>query len=422
MQSSTNIIFKSFIFCILAIIISCNPLKNKNIESSVNTFDECIYPKGAFIYKNYLIILGKNIVSGLTSREIRDSLEYSKKTKIIAIDLYSNKIDNSAFRQMSTDNLFWLYVKNDTLFGNFKSSDRNKNNWAFWNNGEWIETNDILGRIKFNSSLLRKDCHLIFEDPLYYIYSFNQGEFGSAVIFLNKKTEIPHGYPMPQPVQAFKENNNYIVTGFFDYTNGSEVIEFANPDLLPVIPDSLIQYSPQKKEKYPKLLYLDQYLEFQILLALPDSFQELIRETEKHKFDETRIDDSTTLISLSFFGIFDSLLRYTEKAVYILDNKFSTNRSGLFCKAVIPYRNKRYCLFDDYEYLYLCKLNSSNMDTVFESRFYQFKKPVYYFIHNFGETQLLFCNYSEWDSFNSNFKCILINDNFIKTYHFTPED
>ncbi len=411
-QFSTNTIFNLFIFSTFVFFISCNSPKNKNIESSVNTFDECIYPKGAFIYKNYLIILGENTVESSTSRGVRDSIKYSQTKKIIAIDLYTNKIDNSAFKDMNTDSLTWLFVRNDSLYGKFASNDSIGYQWKLWKNNTWENSHPFQSQIAFQSTLLGKNCKLIYEDSIYYFYRIDQGEWGGAIVFHNKRTGISNGFPMyDPPSQIFSDSSGYVVLGRSPFGDQYCVLRFHNPEQLPQIDDSLKAFFAYKLEG--QIEYADFYNFFvekmrqEIINSDSSNIEKTICNTENFHQQFMPLD-SASIVS-KFYHVKHMLIQ--------------TIKPYTHCYGIIQKNQAYYAVLNIDSMYYVSELSYLESDKLINHSILMLPvNRIFLFSRTYNNETIIITSKSDIEDACHLFTCLVITDNFIKTYHFTPED
>lgn len=268
--NTKSIIAGGFLLILVLFSVSCSNDKDEKIESSEATFDECISLNGAVIYKNYLILVGENANSDCSVRDVWYTVKYGKNTRVFVYDLLTDKRDDDFRQVIQLDNLIRYYVRNDSLFAETKSNKYNETNWWFLNGDKWIETNPFPSSERFNKSCLKRVCHQIFEDSVYVIYGYDQGEFGNAVLFLEKKTGIVRGYPMRSARKALKDTSGYLILGIcYHMMESFEVLRIPNPELLPIVPDSLIRYNCPDNEDFEQN-NLENYLKDQIIRSFPE--------------------------------------------------------------------------------------------------------------------------------------------------------
>lgn len=398
----------AFMLILILFSVSCSNTKDGKIESSVATFDECIYPRGAVIYRNYLIIVGENTVAESSSKGVRDSLKYSKKKKLFAIDLDNDKMNDSICSNISTSDLFNLFVRNDSLFGKFDSQKKDESYWQLWDGSKWSRCEIFPYETEFITSDLYKSSYKIFEDSLYFVYSCDQGEWGSGIIFICKKNNVVRGFPMRIPHQVFKDSLGYVVMGKDDI--GFEIIRFRNPELLPVIHDSIIGYNDIEGLIQPSRMYLYNYFEQYI-------YEELYSSNSDYSHYKSVSKDQVGLFGYLLDSNNNISKRY--KAEHML---ISTRPPYLSMKGLMFLNDRYYCILETDSSVFVSEgkhVDSGDLanDYIFKTNLIgvrQFRKID-------PNTYVILLSSTDWESPCHNFTCLIINDNFIKTYHFIPD-
>lgn len=410
LRKFVNIIGCAFFLSLLSMLVSCSDKKDGKIESSVVTFNECIYPRGAVVYRNYLIIVGENTVAESSSQVVRDLLKYSRKKKLFAIDLDNDELNDSICSVISTTDLFNLSVRNDSLFGKFGSPKKDEGNWQLWNGSKWAPFNMFPFESKFMSSHLYKSCYKIYEDSAYFVYGCDQGEWGSGVLFLNKENNVVRGFPMRNALQVFNDTSVYVVMGKDDIVDGFEIIRFRNPELLPVIHDSIIGYCDKEGLIKPRRMYLYNYLEQYI-------YKDLYSSNSDYSWCKS--------ISKNQVGLFGNLLDSNNS----ISKRYKAEHMLISTRP--PYSNMKGIMFLNEKYYCILEIDSSlivsevkHMESGDLANDYIFKTNLVG-VRQFREidpnTYMIILSSTDWDSPCHKYTCLIINDQYIKTYHFIPD-
>ncbi|MDX9932112.1 MAG: hypothetical protein RB294_05975 [Bacteroidales bacterium] len=403
----------AFMLILILFSVSCSNTKDGKIESSVATFDECIYPRGAVIYRNYLIIVGENTSPDDSSDLVISEVNNNDIRKIFVYNLETNKADPELQSEIFKKGIKWLYVRNDSLFGRFSTENDLIDSWSFWDGKNWIETHPFSPAARFETSYLRKECGNIFEDNHFLIYSYNQGEFGNAVLFLDKSSGEILGFPLYTPRQVIKDSSGYIVFGRLDHmVSLYSVIHIKHPEKLPKVPDSLIMYDFSGKTDTSILLYLDIYLKSQMIEIFSDSIT-IKTQANSLDFECFNIFDAKQI-----YLTYDSM-NYSANDVVNLIKQDNTDSVG---EAIFMYQSKLYIILIDEKFWYLCEMNNLSQKIIQDNYIVKIPKPRFCITRTyFGDSFLFVYSYSDMDSPCMNFTCLIINDNFIKTYHFIPD-
>lgn len=88
-----------------------------------------------------------------------------------------------------------------------------------------------------------------FEDEKYIVYSICKGEWGGAILFKNKQSNVKFICESTCPVIITKFNNKYIVTNTLNHLSPStEVLEIVNPEKL-----NIATNDDEKRSNYEKV-------------------------------------------------------------------------------------------------------------------------------------------------------------------------
>lgn len=216
------------------------------------------------MYSKYLILLDNN-----------------PNSKFTVINYFTNKID-TVFQNLISrrEAISELYAKNDTLY----AYEELIKAWIKWNN-KWIKKKPFNNKFykEFDKSYLKKWCQLIYEDDKYFVYSYFKGEFGTGVLFLNKKNGKISGHTMITATSVYKDNIGYVVSGnTYFLKKMSQLIRIKDPDKLPIVPENQIIYKKDTtKYDYKIQKNLSEYLNNQRIHKLSDSLQLKILTPEK---------------------------------------------------------------------------------------------------------------------------------------------
>jgi len=402
-----------FLLMLVFFCVSCSNKKDGKIESSVVTFNECIYPRGAVVYRNNLIIVGEN-TSPDDSRDLFISeVNNSDIRKIFVYNLETNKAYPELQSKIYNKGIKWLYVRNDSLFGRFSTENDLIDSWSFWDGEKWIAARPFVPAERFQTSYLRKECGNIFEDDHFLIYSYNQGEFGNAVLFLDKSSGEITGFPLYTPRQVIKDSSGYIVFGRLDHMVSSySVIHIKHPEKLPKVPDSLIMYDFSGKTDTSILICLDIYLRSQMSKGYSN------RDTIKVQGDSLDFGCFNVFDSNQIYLTYDSA-NYSSNDVVYLIKQDNTDSVG---EAIFMYQSKLYIILIDEKFWYLCEMNNLSQKIIQDNYIVKIPKPRFCITRTyFGDSFLFVYCYSDMDYPCMKFTCLIINDNFIKTYHFIPD-
>ena len=174
-------------------------------KSDTTHFDFKLDVFDAVIYKDKLILLEFDSV------DIQNDFKYPFGKRLgrvvssssVQINLLTNKIDSSInMPKTITD----LKVVRDSLWAFQK-----RIGWKVYKDGEWVKKQIYPNEFhqKFTKSDYHKYCNVIFEDSIYVVYSFDMGEFGHGVLFLNKLNGELRGAPIYSPVEINVVDNVY---------------------------------------------------------------------------------------------------------------------------------------------------------------------------------------------------------------------
>jgi len=397
-----------FLLMLVFFCVSCSNKKDGKIESSVVTFNECIYPRGAVVYRNNLIIVGEN-TSPDDSRDLFISeVNNSDIRKIFVYNLETNKADPELQSKIYNKGIKWLYVRNDSLYGKFDSQKKDESYWQLWDGSKWSRCEIFPYETEFITSDLYKSSYKIFEDSLYFVYGCDQGEWGSGIIFISKKNHIVRGFPMRIAHQVFKDSSGYVVMGKDDI--GFEIIRFRNPELLPVIHDSIIGYNDIEELIQPSRMYLYNYFEQYI-------YEELYSSNSDYSHYKS--------VSKDHVGLFGYLLdsnnniskRY--KAEHML---ISTRPPYSSMKGLMFLNDRYYCILQIDSSLIISEVKHLESEDLTNDYIFKFDSLIVWQFRKIEpNTYVINLSATDWESPCHKFTCLIINDNFIKTYHFIPD-
>jgi hypothetical protein len=353
------------IYLLIAILLfSCKSENNKIEYKSGNwTFNECITPINGVIFSNYIIILNNRTdLRYFSNINHKDSSLFSENSKIFVLNYLTNEIDTVFRNKISKKGISELYVKNDSLY----AYDANEKKWLRWND-KWEKKTPFNNNYykKFEKSYLHKKCRLIFEDDKYYIFSYDRGEFGAGVVFLNKVNGLVYGYPMTNPMYVFKDTLGYIVAGNSTWDIPmSNLLRIKYPERLPVIPENRIifDYNTEKNYYYNQE-YLAMYLYDEVLLKLPDSLKIKLHSIQKNIKDFNKRRDPDFNKRIVFDKQIDSLFKYDKNVEYLIDNSRWYKNDKTLCYGTFWYENKLLHILGD-SMLYLAKVTSSGTNKI----------------------------------------------------------
>ncbi len=341
-----------YIFTLIS-IFSCNPENIKPVyQTGEWTFDRCIRPTDAVLYSNYIVLLENN----RQSHDISSDDNRFADSKFTVINYLTNQIDTVFQKALKHPNISKLYIKNDSLY----AFDFTKKTWLKWQD-KWVKKSPFNNKffLEFQKSLLKIKSRLIYEDDKYFVFSYDRGEFGAAVIFLNKANGTITGQTMITPTSVFKDSSEYIVSGnSWYYMKMSQLIRIKNPDLLPTVPDEQIMYKKDSaKYDFRHQKNLAYYLEYQISDKLPDSIRLKLLSLKKkviklYNKQEFYIDEIKLLKRER-----DSLLKLSNVLEYLIDNAHWYKHDETLCYATFIHKNKLLHLLGD-STLYVAQINN----------------------------------------------------------------
>lgn len=212
---------------------------------------------------------------------------------------------------------------------------------------------------------------------------------------------------MRNALQVFRDSSGYVVMGKDDI--GFEIIRFKNPELFPLIHDSIIGYKDKAGLLKTSRMHLYNYFEQYIYedLFSPNSDYQHYKSVSKDQVGLFGyLLDSNNIISK----------RYKAKHMLI-----STIPPYLSMKGLMFLNEKYYCILETDSSLIVSEvkhLESGDLanDYIFKTNLVgvrQFRKID-------SNTYVIILSSTDWESPCHKFTCLIINDNFIKTYHFVP--
>jgi hypothetical protein len=409
----------TLILFITITLFSCK-IENKKTEykSGEWTIKECIQPIDAVLYSDYIILLENE-----TDLYYKSDIRFQKpekiysSTKFTAINYFTNELDTAFENLINRDGISNLYVKKDTLY----AFDVFKNSWLQWNN-KWIQKSPFNNQFyfEFEKSYLKSRCKLIFEDSKYFVYSYNKGEFGTGVLFLNKENGKLSGHKMIRATSVFKDNNGYVVSGNTGYYKiMSQLIRIKNPDKLPTIPDYQIIYEKDTaKYDFRNQGNLAEYMFDEILRKLDDSTKiklYAIQEKIQH-FNERRDRDFSKRIILEMQV--DSLFKLYENLKYLFDNSYWYIDDETLCYSTFNYQNKILHFIGDSN-LYLAEFQN-NRPIIYQDTIITNTIPLGLVISNWqiNDKSLIVLNSGFMNDTCSTVNCLIIDNDNVKRYEF----
>lgn len=410
----------AIVYILIAItFFSCKTEKKKvEYKSGEWTFNECVQPIDAVLYSNYIVLLGNKTNLYYTS-DIRfeNPERIYKNTKFTVINYYTNELDTPFQNLINRNGISELYVKKDTLY----AYDVFKKSWLQWNN-KWIEKSPFDNKfyLEFEKSYIKSRCRLIYEDEKYFVYSYNKGEFGTGVFFLNKENGKLSGHTMICATSVFKDTNGYVVsgnTGF--YKTMSQLIRVKNPDKLPIVPDNQIIYEKDTaKYNYQYQENLAEYLYSEILHKLPDSLQLKLQSIQKKIQGFNDREDPDFDKRIVFEKQIDTLFKFDNNLEYLFDNSYWYLDDETLCYATFLHNNKLLHILGD-SILYVAEIKNNELikqqDTIITNNL-----PPRYLISNWqiNDKRLIVFNSNLRKDTCSVVNCLVIDNDNVKRYNF----
>ena len=408
------------IYILITIAFFCCKTENKKLEykSGEWTIDECVQPIDAVLYSDYIVLL-ENITNLYYTSDIRfeSPKRIYAKTKFTVINYYTNEIDTLFQNGINRNGISGLYVKKDTLY----AFDVFKKSWLQWNN-KWIEKSPFNNEfyLEFEKSYLKSRCRLIYEDEKYFIYSYDYGEFGSGVLFLNKGNGKLSGHRMICPTSVFRDTNSYVISGNLEiYKTMSQLIRVKDPDKLPIVPDDQIIYEKDTaKYDYRYQENLAEYLYSEIHHKLPDSLQLKLQSIRKEIKDFNNREDLDFDKRIVFEKQIDTLFKFDKNLEYLFDNSYWHLDDETQCYASFIYNDKLLHILGD-SILYVTEFINNDViklrDTIITNNI-----PLSYPISNWqiNDKRLIVFNANWRVDTCSAVNCLVIDNEYIKRYNF----
>ena len=263
--------------------ISCGKKLKENqseqapvFKSDTTHFDFKLDVFDAVIYKDKLILLEYS--SADTNMHFRRRAKYIENSKSRLIDLLTNKED-TLFHV--PEKVIDIKVTRDSLWAKNANED-----WFVLENDKWVKREIYPNKHhqKFTKSNYYKYCNVIIEDTTYLVYSFDMGEFGNGIIYLNKLNGNLTGVPIHVPKEISKINGIYYLRNefeahgtVFDYT----INLIKNPDLLFKYSNNKIKLNydlssvtdPKENSNLSEITFFEIYLKSINHLAIAEYFE-----------------------------------------------------------------------------------------------------------------------------------------------------
>ena len=245
-------------------------------------------------------------------------------SKIFALNLLTNKIDSS----FVSNNYFTdLKVARDTLFG-FKK----EKGWYVYINDNWHHKEIYSNKFhkEFMKSNLSKYFNVILENKEHYVYSYDQGEFGSGVFFLDKQTGEISGINTYAPLELkqiksqyyFKSDNYHMCfQSLIGLINNSKGLDYIQSDLAHINNNTIHDY----------FQYSNNHV-FANILSEPEYFDNQVEKDSINEFNNMLHNFPDTLL--------------TKYSKIIKETKYC--ETDLFLGPTFKYKNQVHHVFYDY--------------------------------------------------------------------------
>jgi len=408
------------IYILIAItFFSCKPeIKKVEYKSGEWTFNECVQPIDAVLYSDFLILLENKTDLYYTS-DIRfeNPEKIYANTRFTVINYLTNEIDTAFQNLINRNGISKLYVKKDKLY----AFDAFKKSWLQWNN-KWIDKSPFDNKfyLEFEKSYLKSRCRLIYEDENYFVYSYNKGEFGTGVFFLNKENGKLSGHTMIYATSVFKDKNGYVVSGNTRfYKTMSQLIRIKNPDKLPTVPENQIIYEKDTaKYDYRCQENLSEYLYNEILEELPDSLKLKLQSIRIKIKELNDVKDSNFDKRIVFEKQIDTLFKFNSNINYLFDNSHWYFDDETLCYATFLHKNKLLHILGD-SILYVVEIKKNKIikqqDTIIANNL-----PSGYVISNWqiNDKRLIVFKTNLRKDTCSVLNCLVIDNENVKRYNF----
>ena len=413
---------KNLMINIILIVFAFSSCKVENKKIAYNSgewnFNACIQPIDAVLYSDYIILLENE-----TDLYYRSNIRFEKaeniyvNTSFTAVNYFTNEIDTVFQDLINRKGISELYVKEDTLY----AFDVFKKVWLQWNN-KWIEKSPFDNKfyLEFEKSRLNKRCRLIFEDEKYFVYSCDMGEYGAAVLFLNKENGKVSGHPMILPTSVFKDKNAYVVSGNTEfYMKMSQLIKIETPDqLLAILENRILYANDRTKYKYQHKEHIIKYMFNEIMLKLPDSLQLKHQSIQKKIKELKKIKYYDLSIWMSYKRQIDTLFKFDNNLNYLLDNGNWYNDNETLCLSTYRHKNKLLHVLGD-SVVYVVESENGELikqeDTIFTANL-----SPRDMISNWqvNDKRLLVFNSNSRVDTCSVVNCFVIDNDYVKSYFF----
>ncbi len=378
-----------FLFVIVLLVLLSSCQRELQFEGGTWDFDSCISVTNFTLYEDYLILIHQG----------------TQGTKFTVINYLTNEFDVDLQNALNKTGISQHRVKNDSLYV-YSELDKT---WLRWDK-KWKSTSfQDTSHIEFDKTKLAKECHHIFEDVKYCIYAYHQGEFGSGVIFRNKTNGQLYGHPFPPLISVLKDSDSYVIAGYgyADWMR-TKVARIKNPDLLPIVNDSVI----------------NEYIDYDLqrrgsLQTFPDSvwikLQCINDEIDKFYGSEQPYD---VLVRLQ--KQFDSICRhYDNNTTYLLDNSQWYTHDKTLCFASFIHKNQLLHLLKSEDgCLYIAQLADGKVKAVRDTITCQLTSQSVAFSRQIFDKSLILVDYDWYRNECKRITVFIIDNEHIKRYNF----